>query len=243
MPTSETSGSEVLSIEELRKIFSVLTHDLRSPLFAIDGFSTLLIDDIGKTLSEENRDFLERIRVSAKHMKQTIDGMNRIVKILTKPAQFEPTDLNDLVSQLWFRMRADAEENGVSVEIAKDLPSINVDREKISAALEVLLSNAMTFRKPNGDQARISLTARREGDEVHICVSDDGIGIEEGYFGQIFNPGIKLDREVGDGPGYGLFLARRIAEIHRGRIDVEAVPGAGSTFCLVVTAEEDSPQT
>lgn len=241
MTTSETSGSKGLSIDELRKIFSVLTHDLRSPLFAIDGFSTLLIDDIGKTLSEENRDFLERIRVSAKHMKQTIDGMNRIVKILTKPAQIEPTDLNDLVAQLWFRMRADAEDNGVSVEIAEDLPSINADREKISAALEALLSNAMTFRKPDGD-ARISLTARREGDEVHICVSDDGIGIERGYFGQIFDPGIKLDREVGDGPGYGLFLASRIAEIHRGRIDVEAVPGEGSTFCLVIAAAADSPQ-
>lgn len=241
MTTSETSGSKGLSIDELRKIFSVLTHDLRSPLFAIDGFSTLLIDDIGETLSEENRDFLERIRVSAKHMKQTIDGMNRIVKILTRPAQIEPTDLNDLVAQVWFRMRADAEENGVVVEIAEDLPSINADREKISAALEALLSNAMTFRKPDGD-ARISLTARREGDEVHICVSDDGIGIERGYFGQIFDPGIKLDREVGDGPGYGLFLASRIAEIHRGRIDVEAVPGEGSTFCLVIGAAAHSPQ-
>jgi signal transduction histidine kinase len=69
-----------------------------------------------------------------------------------------------------------------------------------------------------------------------MCVTDNGIGLDPRYAQQIFDLGVKLDKARGGGPGYGLYMARRVAESHGGTLTVQSVPGEGSTFCMEIPA-------
>jgi len=82
---TENESGQVLTIEELTRLFSVLSHDLKSPIFSIDGFSDLLLSDYNDKLDEEGQDFLRRIRSSAQQMKRVLDEMSHLVKLLALP--------------------------------------------------------------------------------------------------------------------------------------------------------------
>ncbi|HEX3577037.1 MAG TPA: histidine kinase dimerization/phospho-acceptor domain-containing protein, partial [Thermoanaerobaculia bacterium] len=82
---TQTTPAQALTIEELTRLFSVLSHDLKSPIFSIDGFSDLLLGDYTDKLDEEGQDFLRRIRSSAQQMKKVLDEMSHLVKLLARP--------------------------------------------------------------------------------------------------------------------------------------------------------------
>jgi len=89
-----------LSQDELLRLFSVLSHDLKSPIFAIDGFSELLLADYVDKLDEEGEDFLRRIRSSAQQMKRVLDDMSHMVKLLARPSVRRPTPLREIVEEV-----------------------------------------------------------------------------------------------------------------------------------------------
>src|SRR5256885_12213420 len=89
-----------LTQEELLRLFSVLSHDLKSPIFAVDGFSELLISDYADKLDAEGEDFLRRIRSSAQHMKRVLDDMSHMVKLLARPNAKKPTPLREIVEEV-----------------------------------------------------------------------------------------------------------------------------------------------
>src|SRR5438270_7681224 len=89
-----------LSTDELIRLFSVLSHDLKSPIFTIDGFSELLLGDYGDKLDEEGQDFLRRIRSSVQQMRKVLDEMSHIVKLLARPTAKRPTPLREIVEEV-----------------------------------------------------------------------------------------------------------------------------------------------
>jgi signal transduction histidine kinase len=232
---SQTTDRPV-SAEELTRFFSVLSHDLKSPIFAVDGFSELLLSDYLDRLDAEGQDFLKRIRSSVQHMKHVLDDMSHMVKLLSRPTARRPTPLREILEEVILKHNYMIEEGGVRVEIPDDLPTLNVDPEKMREAVSVLISNALFFTdRPKGERV-VSVTTTREGDSHRFCVRDNGIGIDPRYVNQVFELGgmSKLDKARGGGPGYGLFLAKRIIESHGGTLTVDSKPGEGSTFCFTV---------
>jgi len=213
----------------------VLSHDLKSPIFAVDGFSELLMTDYLDKLDDEGQDFLKRIRSSAQHMKRVLDDMSHMVKLLARPITRRPTPMREVVEEVIQKHSFMIEEGGVQVDVPNDLPVMNVDAEKIREALNAILSNALFFNdKPKGER-RIVIEASNDGGQ-RICVRDNGVGIDPRYVDQVFDLGgvSKLDRSRGGGPGYGLYLAKRIIESHGGQLTVESSLGAGSTFCFAI---------
>src|SRR6185295_13254085 len=99
--------------DELVRLFSVLSHDLKSPIFAVDGFSDLLLSDYLDKLDDEGQDFLRRIRSSAQHMKRILDEMSHIVKLLARPADARPTPLREVVEEVILKYNFQIEEGGV----------------------------------------------------------------------------------------------------------------------------------
>src|SRR5258708_35972989 len=99
-------------------------------------------------------------------------------------------------------------------------------------ALGALVSNALFFNdRPKGERT-LAVEGSAEQDNVRICVRDNGIGVDTRYLSQIFDLGLKLDKSRGGGPGYGLYLARRVAQSHGGSMSAESQPDQGSAFCI-----------
>jgi signal transduction histidine kinase len=218
----------------LTRLFSVLSHDLKSPIFSIDGFSDLLLGDYTDKLDEEGQDFLRRIRSSAQQMKKVLDDMSHLVKLLARPLARKPTPLREILEEVILKCNFQIEEGGVQVDIPSDLPTLNVDPEKTREAVAAIFSNALFFNdRPKGERT-IAIDCNSERDGYRICIRDNGIGIDPRYVGQIFELGLKLDKSRGGGPGYGLYLAKRIIESQGGSMSVDSEPDQGSTFCFTV---------
>ena len=228
----EAGTQETVGIEELMHFFSVLSHDLKSPIFSIDGFSELLLGDYHDRLDEEGQDFLRRIRSSVQQLKRVLDEMSHMVKLLARPNAKRATPLREIVEEVLLKYNFQIEEGGVRVDVPADLPTVNVDPEKMREAVGALVSNALFFNdRPKGERT-VAIECSAEGDRIRICVRDNGIGVDPRYLGQIFDLGLKLDKSRGGGPGYGLYLARRVAESHGGSVTADSQPDHGSTFCL-----------
>jgi two-component system, chemotaxis family, sensor kinase Cph1 len=214
----------------------VLSHDLKSPIFAVDGFSDLLLSDYLDKLDDEGQDFLRRVRSSAQYMKRVLDEMSHIVKLLSRPDARKPTPLREIVEEVILKYNFQFEEGGVQVDIPADLPVVNVDPEKMREAIGAIIANALFFTdRPKGER-RIGIECSSDPVGVKFCVRDNGIGIDPRYVHQIFELGgmSKLEKQRGGGPGYGLYLAKRLIESHGGELSVESTMGEGSTFCFTI---------
>lgn len=222
--------------EELVRFFSVLSHDLKSPIFAVDGFSDLLLSDYAEKLDDEGQDFLRRVRSSAQYMKRVLDAMSHMVKLLSRPNARKATPLREVIEEVLLKYNFQIEEGGVRVDVPDDLPVVNADPEKLREAIGALVSNALFFSDREKGDRTIALEATKEAGAVRVCVRDNGIGIDPRYVHQVFELGgmSKLDKQRGGGPGYGLYLAKRLIESHGGELTVDSQPETGSTFCFTV---------
>jgi signal transduction histidine kinase len=155
-----------------------------------------------------------------------------MVKMLARPTTKRPTPLREIVEEVLLKCNFLIEEGGVKVEVPQELPTIDVDPEKMREALAALISNALFFNDHAKGERKIAIEASAGANVQHVCVRDNGIGIDPKYTDQIFELGLKLDKSRGGGPGYGLYLAKRVVESHGGTLTVESTPGQGSKFCL-----------
>ncbi len=236
MATLEGNTTIDVTTEELTRFFSVLSHDLKSPIFAVDGFSELLLSDYQDKLDDEGKDFLRRIRSSAQYMKRVLDDMSHMVKLLSRPTVIRPTPLREIVEEVILKHNYAIEEGGVRVDVPDDLPVVNVDPDKIREALGAIFANALFFSdRPKGER-QIAIDCTREGAEHRVCVRDNGVGIDPRYAQQVFELGgvSKLDKQRGGGPGYGLYMAKRVVESHGGALTVDSTPDQGTTFCFTL---------
>jgi signal transduction histidine kinase len=222
----------------LTRFFSVLSHDLKSPIFAVDGFSELLLGDYHDKLDEEGQDFLKRIRSSVQYMKTVLDDMSHMVKLLARPNSSRPTPLREIVEEVLLKHNYMLEDGGVRIDVPDDLPVVNVDPEKTREIIGALIENALFFTDRAKGDRRVSIECDRDGDAYRICIRDNGIGIDPRYVSQVFELGgqSKLEKARGGGPGYGLFMARRLVESQGGAMSVKSKPGEGSTFCFTLPA-------
>jgi len=228
------TAEQILTIDELTRLFSVLSHDLKSPIFSIDGFSDLLLTDYNDKLDDEGQDFLRRIRSSAQQMKRVLDEMSHLVKLLARPNVRRPTPLREILEEVILKCNYQIEEGAVTITLPDDLPTVNVDPEKMREAIGALFANALFFNdRPKGERT-IAFECDVDPDGYRLCVRDNGIGIDPRYTNQIFELGLKLDKARGGGPGYGLYLAKRVIESHGGAISIESAPDEGARVCFTI---------
>jgi signal transduction histidine kinase len=228
------TAEQILTIDELTRLFSVLSHDLKSPIFSIDGFSDLLLTDYNDKLDDEGQDFLRRIRSSAQQMKRVLDEMSHLVKLLARPSVRRPTPLREILEEVILTCNYQIEEGEVKITLPDELPTVNVDPEKMREAIGALFANALFFNdRPKGERL-IAFECDVDPDGYRLCVRDNGIGIDPRYTNQIFELGLKLDKARGGGPGYGLYLAKRVIESHGGAISIESAPEQGATVCFTI---------
>ncbi len=227
--------------EQLRTQFiATLSHELRTPLTSIQGFLSLI---------NQNAVTGDSLNVAMQSITRNVErlvGLTNDMLILYEmhPAQLTYTyvDVADVVIEALNGARAGLEgrETAVSLDIAKDMPRIRVDRRGIVLALRAIIENAFKF-SPQNTPVTISSFMNEPG-EVVIQVKDEGIGMATEQASRIFDPFVRLEQEGSEllfpGLGVGLTIARFMVEKHQGRLEVDTLPGKGSTFTIVLPQPE-----
>jgi two-component system phosphate regulon sensor histidine kinase PhoR len=224
--------TEIRNIERMKKDFVVnVSHELRTPLTAIKGFVETMLDD---TAGATNRHYLEIIK---RHTDRLINITKDLMSLarLEREEQLEIHSLNlkALIDQIMIIYEARLREKQLTLQLDIDssLSDMRGDAFTIEQMFINLLDNAITYTEQGG----ITITARREQSQAIITVSDTGIGIPADQLPRIFERFYVTDksrsRKLG-GTGLGLSIVKHIVLLHRGTIDVESNPGAGTKFII-----------
>ena len=235
----EANNAELQSQnEELERFAYTVSHDLKAPLVTIKGFLGLLRSDLDKQDRDQAEHDLALIGDAADEMSKLLDELLELSRIGRQMAAPERRNVGDLAREAIERLAIQIDERGIEVDIDADLPDVYGDPGRLLEVFQNLLDNAIKFI---GEQPspRIEVKARRDGQQVHCTIRDNGIGIAPEYQHRVFELFDRLDPKI-DGTGIGLALVKRIVEAHGGEIRVESDgPGRGTAFHLTLPAAND----
>jgi len=219
---------------------AVMSHELRTPLNAIIGYGSLLRDGIPDPVTQGQRQQIERIGASAKHLLALIDEVLTLSRLDLGRERITPTSIGvaGLVEEAAAMMEPEARKKGLALSLV--LPdqevSMVTDAGKLRQALVNLLGNAVKFT----DQGEVCIRARYEGESEAVVfeVEDTGIGIAPQHLPRVFEAFWQVDqaptRKVG-GTGLGLHVTRRLVRLLGGEVSARSVVGQGSCFTIKVS--------
>lgn len=206
-----------------------VSHDLRAPLRAIDGFAAQLARSTGGQLDETARDQLQRIRAASTRMAGLIDSLLELARI--NRAVLQPTRVDvSLLADWTLAELQDAEpQRSADVQVQPGLEVVG-DERLLKMLLDQLLANAWRFSAGRA-QAWIRVEGERKGDTLHVSIRDRGIGFDMAYSSKLFEPFQRLHgSDEGAGHGIGLTIAQQVAVRHGGSLSAEAEPDHGACF-------------
>jgi light-regulated signal transduction histidine kinase (bacteriophytochrome) len=205
-----------------------VSHDLRAPLRAIDGFTRALAEDYGATLDERGQEYVQRVCRNVERMGMLIDDLLGLARISRAPVSHNVVDLSALAAGVVADLQAAHPDRVVRVDVAGGLLARG-DRRLLNVVLVNLIGNAWKFTSRRAD-ARIEL-GRQPADEPTFFVRDNGAGFDTQYAGRLFTPFQRLHTtKEFQGTGVGLATVQRVMSRHGGRVWVDAVVGQGATF-------------
>jgi PAS domain S-box-containing protein len=225
---------------ELEGFAYAVSHDLKAPLRAIDGFSHLLVESARDKLSTNEREYIERVRRGALRMAALIDGLLAYSRVERRELHRKRVKLRELLDE----MRAEHEEALAHIALRCEVPdlTLHVDREALMIVLRNLLDNALKFTRDTA-QPSIEIGAHADQRYATIYISDNGIGFDPAYHDQIFSIFQRLHRhEQYAGTGIGLALARKAVQRMNGRIWADSAVGQGATFYVELPLGNESEQ-
>jgi two-component system cell cycle sensor histidine kinase PleC len=203
-----------------------MSHELRTPLNSINGFSEMLFDEIFGPLNPKQKQYVHNVLSSGQHLLLLINQILDMAKVeagkmslalSTVPVKQILNDISLLVADMAHKKNIE-----MSIEIAADLPDIEADELKIKEIIYNLLSNAVKFTTDGG---RIGMRAKRDEAQIEVVVWDTGVGIAPENLERIFEGFFRVDSaysRITEGTGLGLPLARKMVELHGGKLSVES---------------------
>ncbi len=215
---------------ELEAFSYSISHDLRAPLRAMDGFSRILVEEYADMLPPDGARYLHRVRANAQQMARLIDELLTFSRLSRQELNKQSVAPADLARQAFANLRAIQEEREVQITIG-DLPVCQADPVLLRQVFANLLDNALKFTR---DQKHPSIEVgytQVANEDVVYYVKDNGVGFDMRYVDKLFGVFQRLHRvEEYEGTGVGLATVKRIIHRHGGRIWVEAAVGLGATF-------------
>jgi signal transduction histidine kinase len=215
--------------KELEAFTYSVSHDLRSPLRAIDGFSRVLLEKYGSQLPAEAQRYQRLVRDNTLQMGRLIDDLLMFSRLSRQPLQVQSVAQVDLVRQVLRDLSQDQEGRHVEIAIG-ELPSCQADPALLKQVWMNLITNALKYTRKH-DIARIEIGYQEIGEERTYFVRDNGVGFDMHYADKLFGVFQRLHRaEDYEGTGVGLAIVQRIIRRHDGRVWAEAEVEKGATF-------------
>jgi PAS domain S-box-containing protein len=218
---------------ELEAFSYSVSHDLRAPLRAMDGFSRILLEDHAAQLSSEARHYLQRIRENAEQMGELIDDLLAFSRLSRQALRRQQVSLSEVARQAINDLRHELEGRTVELSVG-ELPACEADPSLLKQVFVNLISNALKFSRER-PVARIHVGCERREGECVCFVKDNGVGFDMRYADKLFGVFQRLHRvEEYDGTGVGLAVVQRIVHRHGGRVWAEGEVDSGATFSFTL---------
>lgn len=235
---------KLAELDELKEHFMEnITHDLRSPLAAIQGYSELMLSGMAGNLTEEQGQHIQTIYKSSQRLASFVNDILDLSKLEAGKMELDvqPVELSEAVDSVEELLKVSAGQYRIGLEkkIEPQLPKVLADAEQLNRVITNLVSNAIKFTPQGG---RIVLWARRgAGRFVEMAVEDTGVGIPAERLREVFSKFFQVAETKGavrkvQGTGLGLTIAKEIVEAHGGRIWVESKLHQGTTFRFTLPA-------
>ena len=234
------------SNEELQQFAYIASHDLQEPLRKIQAFGDRLKTKYSEVLTEQGRDYLDRMQNAAHRMQVLINDLLSLSRVTTKIQSFIPINLTQATQEVLSDLEIRIQQTQAQIEVG-ELPTLNADPLQMRQLLQNLLSNALKFHRDDAPPL-IKIYSRRLLGQEHkpsgilpmaevyqLFIEDNGIGFDEKYLDRIFNVFQRLhSRNEYEGAGMGLAICRKIVENHGGSITAKSTPGQGTTFIVTL---------
>ena len=215
--------------KELEAFSYSVSHDLRAPLRAIDGFSQALLEDYQDKLDDEGRNYLDRVREGSQRMARLIDDLLQLSKVTRSDLTREKVNLSALANDVAKKLNESYPERSVTVKIEKNVTAFG-DERLLRIVLDNLLGNAWKFTS-KCEKAEISFGQNGHGSKTEYFVRDNGAGFDMAYADKLFGAFQRLHSANDfDGTGIGLATVQRIVHRHGGSIRAEGNVDAGAVF-------------
>lgn len=225
-------GDEAEKLEALKKEIDILSHslshDLRAPLRAIDGYLNIIEEDYLKQIDPEASRFISLAQSNLKKANALIENILTLSRLATRELKISEVDMNELVSEVAEDLKK-AYDFESKIVINK-LHSVKADYSLMSLVLSHLISNALKFSSVNNYPV-IEISSEETGDQITYTIKDNGIGLDINSANKLFVAFQKLHNLEGvEGTGMGLVIVKRAIDKHEGKIGVESEIGKGSVF-------------
>lgn len=233
---------------ELEEILYIVTHDLKSPLVTLQGFTGLLLRHLENDDREKVMDAAERIQRATSRMSHLLEDLLQLSRVGRVEDDFTCLDLNAVLEEVRESLAPQLEERQARLVLEEGLPWLNFSQTRLTQIFDNLLNNALKYGCPEPDMTIEVGSERRDG-EILLYVRDRGPGVPTEYHKQIFLLFQRLDSRDEEGTGLGLAIVSKILELVGGTIWIDSDRGHGSTFwirfppCLLKTDAERLEET
>jgi signal transduction histidine kinase len=226
--------------KELEAFSYSVSHDLRAPLRAMDGFSTILLEEYAAQLPAEARRYLGLVRSNTQQMGHLIEDLLAFSRLSRLPLNKQTVAPADVVRQALAELHAEQEGRNVEIKIG-ELPECQADPALLKQAWVNLLSNALKFTRKR-EVAHIEIGVKQTGSECIYYIKDNGVGFDMQYVNKLFGVFQRLPRsEEYEGTGVGLAIVQRIVHRHGGEVWAEGKVGEGAVFYFTMASAQTPP--
>lgn len=235
-------------IDKMKSDFmAVVSHELKTPVSAMMGFSTLIEDGCVGDVTEEQQDYLQKIQIQGERLIRLINDLLDFSKLESgyMPMYKQLLDAGETVYEVIEMLRPLFEEKSMQIKenIEENIPPIFIDPDKLKQILINLIGNAIKFTPENTGLIEISVKYLEKEKSILFCIKDNGIGIPENNLKSLFSKFYQADntstRKYG-GTGLGLAIVKKLVELNKGSVWVESKVSEGSSFYFKVPIPEEN---
>jgi signal transduction histidine kinase len=225
------------AIEQMEEFSYSVSHDLRAPVRAMQGYAKVLLEEYGSRLDDNAREYLDRIIRGGTRMDRLIQDILTFSRLTRREMQLHPVSLDRLVREI-LQQYPDLRSSRAEIIIQGNLPPVIGHEPSLSQAISNLLNNAIKFVAPD-TVPRIRIRTERVGEDVRLWIEDNGIGIQPEYQHRLFGMFERVHAEKRyEGTGIGLAIVRKAVERMNGKAGVESDGITGSNFWIQLPAAE-----